>query len=104
MTAAPGSPESFLAITGGDVAAARLLRANLTQLAEQVDDERLRRDIRATLAGSMSVRELADTPLLRGMVQQGVREFAEAWEQLTPEQRQAEIRVGREQDEKTHAD
>ncbi len=104
MTATPGSPDSVLAFTSGDVAAARLLRANLTRLAEQVDDERLRRDIRSTLAGSMSVHELADTPLLRDLVQQGVREFTEAWDQLTPDQRQREVQVGRQQDEKPHAD
>jgi hypothetical protein len=50
------------------------------------------------------VHELADTPLLRDLVQQGVREFMEAWDQLTPEQRQREVQVGRQQDETSHAD
>ncbi len=58
----------------------------------------------AIKAGSLSVRELSDTPLLRDIVQQGVCEFAEAWEQLTPEQRRGEMQVGRRQGEKTHTD
>lgn len=104
MTTAPGPPDPFLSFTDGDVAAARLLRENLAKLATQVDDERLRRDIRATLTGAMSLRDLADSPLLRQMVQRGVREFEEAWERLTPEQRQAEMRAGRQRDERTRAD
>jgi hypothetical protein len=96
--------DEFLEFTDGDVAAARLLRENLAKLAEQTDDDRLRRDIRATLAGSMDLRDLVRNPLLLEIVDRGVREFEEAWEQLTPEQRQTEIRAGRDRDERTRAD
>jgi hypothetical protein len=93
--------DSLLEFTDGDVAAARLLRDNLARLAEQVDDRVLREDIRSVLAGRMSFRALADTPALTAVVREGVREFEEAWDRMTPEQRDAEVRAGREREART---
>jgi hypothetical protein len=96
-----GDIEAAAEFTDGDVAAARLLRDNLARPAEQVDDRVLREDIRSVLAGRKGFRALADTPALTAVVREGVRELEEAWDRMTPEQRDAEVPAGRERGART---
>jgi hypothetical protein len=95
--------DSFLDFTDGDAEAARMLRRNLATLADRVDDKGLREDIRAVLAGRMAFRELTGDPRLQEIARAGVRQFEEAWDRLTPDQRDAEIQAGREREARTRA-
>ena len=95
------SRDSLLEFTDGDAEAARMLRQNLASLADRVDDAGLRHDIRAVLAGRMTFRELTRDPRLQDIARDGVRQFEDAWDQLTPEQRDARVRADRDREERT---
>jgi hypothetical protein len=93
-------PPSLLEFAAGDEAAARLMHDNLRALSDRLagspDQAELRRDVDAVLAGRMSLRDLADLPAFRDLVDDGMRQAHEAWQQLDPEERQALVRDGTE--------
>jgi hypothetical protein len=90
--------DDLVDFTGGDHAAARLLRDNLAGLRDRLAGdpgaEELRRDLDAVLAGRLTLRELADVPAFRDLTQEGMREAQRAWQELSPEERARAVRDG----------
>lgn len=82
------------AFTQGDRFRADGLRRNLEAIAARSDDPHVRRLVAEVLAGQKTVRELVRDETFVGELNKGMKQFADSWEQLTPEQRAALVRQG----------
>lgn len=88
MTATPDPFEDFT----GDPAGAAVLRQSLTVLRDKYAGTPLGDQLQLTIEGNMSMRELAGDPEFASMAQAGMREYAEQWAAMSPEEKQALIR------------
>lgn len=78
----------------GDRVGAVQLRRSLQALADHYAGQPLGQQISAVLAGRMTMRELAGDPEFASMAQQGTQQFAEQWEAMSPDEKQALVREG----------
>jgi hypothetical protein len=107
MTGSRGEADTVAEFTDGDQQAAVLLRDNLTRLRDllrqpdsPVSDpaaaEALRREVGEVLAGRRSMRSLATDPAFVAVAERGMRDVQDAWEELSPDERAAQVRTGRQ--------
>lgn len=78
----------------GDRAGAVQLRRSLTILRDKYAGTPLGDQLQRTLDGQLTMRELAGDPEFASMAQAGMREYAEQWEAMSPEEKQALVREG----------
>jgi hypothetical protein len=81
------SRDSLDEFTGGDRAAAENLRRSLRAMSEHYAGTPLARQVQGVLDGRTTLRELAGDPEFASMTQQGMREFAETWQSMSPQER-----------------
>jgi len=89
-------PADSIEAFAGDPAGGRMLRHSLEVLAREYAGHPLAHQIAAVLDGRKDMRDLAGDPELATLAQQGMRRFAEQWEQLGPEERAELIAQGEE--------
>ncbi len=80
--------------TVGDRAAAENLRRSLRALSEHFAGTPLAEQIQDVLQGRTTLRDLAEDPEFASMTQQGMREFAQTWESMTPVERSDAVTLG----------
>jgi hypothetical protein len=79
-------PDPFTELTG-DPEAARLLRANLTAIAEQHRGTAMGALVRDVLAGRRPVRDLEVDGEFMALTRAGVRQYQDHWDSLSDEER-----------------
>jgi hypothetical protein len=88
--------EPTMAIAHGDPALARHLRKSLETLRDRTDDDDFRHLIDDVLGGRANLRDVYFTPAFAAGISPGVQEFADRYDQLTPEQQQEMAEEGRQ--------
>ncbi|WP_109507282.1 hypothetical protein [Nocardioides speluncae] len=76
----------------GDRAGAVQLRRSLTVLRDKYAGTPLGHQLQLTLEGRMTMRDLAGDPEFASLAQAGMREYAEQWAAMSPEEKQALVR------------
>jgi hypothetical protein len=84
-TGTPGPPP--LDVARGDQALSDHLRRALRTLRDRNDNEDFRRVVDDVLAGRKGLREVYLSPAFAAGLDPGVRQFAQRYEQLSPEER-----------------
>ncbi len=82
----PDRPDPFTELTG-DPEAARLLRTNLTAIAEQHQGTAMGQLVRDVLAGRRTVRDLEADPAFMELTRAGVQQYQDYWDSLTEEEK-----------------
>lgn len=81
------------AITG-DRASAEVLRRSLREMAQRYAGSPLGSKVREVLAGRRDLGELADDPEFAAFTASGMREYHQAWDALTPQEREQQLAAG----------
>jgi hypothetical protein len=87
----------LLEVSRGDPGRARLLRESLRRLADQGDQPELRELARDVLGGRTTLRAAMESPAYRGALGQRMDAFLDWYRKLSPEERKAQEKAGREQ-------
>jgi hypothetical protein len=88
--------EAVMDIAHGDPAMARQLRLSLELLRDRTDNDEFRRLVDDVLTGRADLRDVYSTPAFAAGINPGVEQFAERYDQLTPEQRDEMAEQGRQ--------
>ncbi|WP_426245466.1 hypothetical protein [Nocardioides sp. LHG3406-4] len=80
-------PDPFTEFTG-DPEAARLLRSNLTAIAEQHAGTAMAQLVRDVLSGRREIRDLEHDREFMALTRSGVQQYEDYWDSLSDEERQ----------------
>jgi hypothetical protein len=100
-----GQPDwdPIIAFAQGDRLRAEGLRRNLEAIHEGSDDPHVRRIVGEVLAGRRTVRELVRDPGFERELDRGMAAFADAWQELGPEERAELVRQGQREEAERRA-
>ncbi|MCB0908512.1 MAG: hypothetical protein KDB63_15485 [Nocardioidaceae bacterium] len=100
---AAGLPDTVLAFTRGDAAAATRLTRALIAIRDHLGNEVLSVRIDAVLHGRGTLRELVRDPVMVAEMSRGMDRFAEQWFAMSPSERADLARQGQEEEARLRA-
>jgi hypothetical protein len=98
-----GPPDTVLAFTRGDAAAATRLTRALAAIRDHLGNEALSVRIDAVLQGRGTLRELVRDPVMVAEMSRGMDRFAEQWFAMSPSERADLARQGQEEEARLRA-